>query len=33
MGSHGRHGLAALLRGSETPQVLGHCSVPVLVVR
>ena len=33
MGSHGRHGLAALLRGSETPRVLGHCSVPVLVVR
>jgi nucleotide-binding universal stress UspA family protein len=33
MASHGRHGLAALLRGSETPQVLGHCSVPVLVVR
>jgi nucleotide-binding universal stress UspA family protein len=33
MASHGRHGLAALLRGSETPKVLGHCSVPVLVVR
>ncbi|WP_028997811.1 universal stress protein [Azohydromonas australica] len=33
MGSHGRHGLTALLRGSETPRVLGHCSVPVLVVR
>jgi nucleotide-binding universal stress UspA family protein len=33
MGSHGRHGLAALLRGSETPRVLGHSSVPVLVVR
>ena len=33
MASHGRHGLTALLRGSETPQVPGHCSVPVLVVR
>ena len=33
MASHGRHGVAALLRGSETPKVLGHCSVPVLVVR
>jgi nucleotide-binding universal stress UspA family protein len=33
MASHGRHGLAALLRGSETPRVLGHCSIPVLVVR
>jgi nucleotide-binding universal stress UspA family protein len=32
MASHGRHGVTALLRGSETPQVLGHCSVPVLVV-
>jgi nucleotide-binding universal stress UspA family protein len=33
MASHGRHGMAALLRGSEMPQVLGHCAVPVLVVR
>jgi nucleotide-binding universal stress UspA family protein len=33
MASHGRHGVAALLRGSETPKVLGHCAVPVLVVR
>ena len=33
MASHGRHGLAALVRGSETPRVLGHCSIPVLVVR
>jgi nucleotide-binding universal stress UspA family protein len=33
MASHGRHGVAALLRGSETPKVLGHCTVPVLVVR
>jgi nucleotide-binding universal stress UspA family protein len=33
MASHGRHGLAALLRGSETPKVLTHCAVPVLVVR
>jgi nucleotide-binding universal stress UspA family protein len=33
MASHGRHGVAALLRGSETPKVLSHCAVPVLVVR
>jgi nucleotide-binding universal stress UspA family protein len=33
MASHGRHGVAALVRGSETPKVLGHCTVPVLVVR
>jgi nucleotide-binding universal stress UspA family protein len=33
MGSHGRHGMTALLRGSETPKVLSHCTVPVLVVR
>jgi len=32
MASHGRHGVAALLWGSETPKVLGHCAVPVLVV-
>jgi nucleotide-binding universal stress UspA family protein len=32
MASHGRHGLAALLRGSETPKVLTHCAIPVLVV-
>jgi nucleotide-binding universal stress UspA family protein len=33
MATHGRHGVAALLRGSETPRVPGHCSIPVLVVR
>ncbi|WP_029002308.1 universal stress protein [Azohydromonas australica] len=32
MASHGRHGVAALLRGSETPKVLTHSAVPVLVV-
>jgi nucleotide-binding universal stress UspA family protein len=33
MASHGRQCLTALLQGSESPKVLGHCSVPVLVVR
>ncbi|HKU95700.1 MAG TPA: universal stress protein [Vineibacter sp.] len=33
MSSHGRHGLAALLLGSETIKVLTHSKVPVLVYR
>lgn len=33
MASHGRHGIKRLLLGSETSNVLAHCSIPVLVVR
>ncbi|TXL71607.1 universal stress protein [Vineibacter terrae] len=33
MSSHGRHGLAALLVGSETIKVLTHSKIPVLVYR
>jgi len=33
MASHGRHGLAGILLGSETAKVLTHCKVPVLVYR
>ena len=33
MGSHGRHGIEALLLGSVTLRVLGRSKVPVLVVR
>jgi nucleotide-binding universal stress UspA family protein len=33
MASHGRHGVAARLLGSETQRVLTHCDIPVLVVR
>ena len=33
MASHGRKGLKRILLGSETQQVLTHCSVPVLVLR
>lgn len=33
MASHGRHGLSALLLGSETQKVLAHGDRPVLVVR
>ena len=33
MGSHGRRGLRKLLLGSQTSEVLGDGSVPVLVVR
>jgi nucleotide-binding universal stress UspA family protein len=33
MGSHGRSGLASLLLGSETQDVLKHCKIPVLIVR
>jgi len=33
MASHGRHGLAAIVIGSETVKVLTHCQIPVLVHR
>jgi len=33
MASHGRHGLSALVLGSETVKVLTHCKIPVLVHR
>jgi nucleotide-binding universal stress UspA family protein len=33
MASHGRRGIAGLLLGSETTQVLSRCKVPVLVHR
>ena len=33
MASHGRRGVSALLLGSETPKVLTHCTMPVLVVK
>ena len=33
MASHGRHGVSALVLGSETVKVLTHCKVPVLVHR
>lgn len=33
MASHGRRGVAALLLGSETTEVLTHSSIPVLVYR
>ena len=33
MASHGRHGLAAVVLGSETVKVLTHSIVPVLVYR
>lgn len=33
MASHGRHGLAKLVLGSQTQQVLNHAGVSVLVVR
>jgi len=33
MASHGHLGLGGLLRGSETPKVLSHTKLPVLVVR
>ena len=33
MASHGRHGVAALLLGSETQKVLAHSKYPVIVVR
>lgn len=33
MASHGRHGVSAMLMGSETVKVLTHSSTPVLVYR
>jgi len=33
MASHGRHGISAIVLGSETNKVLTHSSIPVLVVR
>lgn len=33
MASHGRHGFAAIVIGSETVKVLTHCKIPVLVHR
>jgi nucleotide-binding universal stress UspA family protein len=33
MASHGRHGVSALLLGSETTKVLTHSKIPVLVRR
>jgi nucleotide-binding universal stress UspA family protein len=31
--SHGRHGMSAIVLGSETVKVLTHCKIPVLVHR
>jgi len=33
MASHGRHGVQAVLLGSETQKVLAHTRIPVLVYR
>ncbi len=33
MASHGRHGISAIVIGSETVKVLTHCKIPVLVHR
>src|SRR5665213_2472625 len=33
MASHGRHGIAGVLLGSETQRVLTHSNIPVLVCR
>lgn len=33
MASHGRRGIGRLLLGSQTSEVLGRCTVPVLVIR
>jgi nucleotide-binding universal stress UspA family protein len=33
MASHGRHGMSAIVLGSETVKVLTHCKIPVLVNR
>jgi nucleotide-binding universal stress UspA family protein len=33
MASHGRHGISAIILGSETLKVLTHCRIPVLVHR
>ncbi|MGC1350777.1 MAG: universal stress protein [Xanthobacteraceae bacterium] len=31
--AHGRHGMSAIVLGSETVKVLTHCKIPVLVHR
>lgn len=33
MASHGRHGIAAVMLGSETQKVLTHSKIPVMVTR
>jgi len=33
MASHGRHGVSAVVLGSETVKVLTHSKIPVLVYR
>jgi nucleotide-binding universal stress UspA family protein len=33
MASHGRHGISAIVLGSETVKVLTHCKTPILVHR
>ena len=33
MASHGRHGISAIVLGSETVKVLTHCKIPILVHR
>ena len=33
MASHGRHGISAIVLGSETVKVLSHSTIPVLVCR
>ena len=33
MASHGRHGVSAIVLGSETVKVLTHSTIPVLVYR
>jgi nucleotide-binding universal stress UspA family protein len=33
MASHGRHGISAIVLGSETVKVLTHCKIPALVQR
>jgi len=33
MASHARHGVAAVILGSETMNVLSHSKIPVLVYR
>jgi nucleotide-binding universal stress UspA family protein len=33
MASHGRHGISAIVLGSETVKVLTHCKIPVLAYR
>ena len=33
MASHGRHGVSALVLGSETVKVLTHCKIPYCIHR